>query len=135
MNNAILMQNLSKVLPNSALYGLDKKLENLSESQLNTLMIYKFKNPVLCLILSIFAGGWGVDRFYIGDIKWGIIKIAIPFAIVIIGLLLSLFLAQIAYAIMGVAFLAYMVFLIIDIFRVQKECKELNYQTFLNIIR
>lgn len=34
-----------------------------------------FKNPVVALILSIFLGEFGVDRFYIGNIGLGIGKL------------------------------------------------------------
>lgn len=136
MNNAILMQNLSKVLPNNAVYNLDKKLENLSEDKLNTLMIYKFKNPTLCLVLSIFLGNWGVDRFYIGDIKMGLIKLIAPIIITTISILFIFIIGEtFGGGLALILFLAYLVFLIVDMFRSFKECKELNYQAFLNIIR
>lgn len=34
-----------------------------------------FKNPVVSLILSIFLGEFGFDRFYIGNIGLGILKL------------------------------------------------------------
>lgn len=34
-----------------------------------------FKNPTVALILSLFLGYLGVDRFYTGDIGMGVIKL------------------------------------------------------------
>jgi TM2 domain-containing membrane protein YozV len=35
----------------------------------------QLKDPTVALILSILTGGWGVDRFYIGDIGLGVGKL------------------------------------------------------------
>ncbi|MDO4780374.1 MAG: TM2 domain-containing protein [Bacteroides sp.] len=35
----------------------------------------KFKNPTVMLIVSIFLGVFGIDRFLVGDIMAGIIKL------------------------------------------------------------
>ena len=37
----------------------------------------KLYNPILTLILSIFLGWLGVDRFYIGDIGLGVAKLLV----------------------------------------------------------
>ena len=34
-----------------------------------------FKNPILVLMLSIFLGYYGVDRFYLGDTGMGVGKL------------------------------------------------------------
>lgn len=39
------------------------------------MMMAQAKDPILVLILSIFLGGFGVDRFYIGDIGLGFGKL------------------------------------------------------------
>lgn len=38
-------------------------------------VVATFKNPIIALCLSIFLGGIGVDRFYVGDIGLGILKL------------------------------------------------------------
>lgn len=39
------------------------------------MMMAQAKDPILVLLLSIFLGGLGVDRFYIGDIGLGFGKL------------------------------------------------------------
>ena len=39
------------------------------------MVMSQLKDPTISLIVSILVGGWGVDRFYIGDIGLGIAKL------------------------------------------------------------
>lgn len=58
-------------------------LSSLREMLLSTTMSYsevqvvlmQMKDPIISLILSIIVGSLGVDRFYVGDIGLGIIKL------------------------------------------------------------
>ena len=45
-----------------------------SEDKWDELSYVTFKNPMTALMLSIFGGLIGVDRIYIGDYFWGIVK-------------------------------------------------------------
>lgn len=38
-------------------------------------VLMQMKDPIISLILSIIVGSLGVDRFYVGDIGLGIIKL------------------------------------------------------------
>lgn len=40
-----------------------------------SLATMNLKNPTVSLLLSALAGAWGVDRFYIGDIGMGVLKL------------------------------------------------------------
>lgn len=35
----------------------------------------QFKDPTLCLILSLLVGGLGIDRFFVGDVGLGLLKL------------------------------------------------------------
>ena len=51
------------------------KLINSDKDNIELLNAVKFKNPSFYLLLSVLAGIFGVDRFLIGDIKIGFIKL------------------------------------------------------------
>lgn len=51
------------------------KLESLDESKSNLVFAMEWKSPTIGLILSLFLGGLGVDRFWLGQVGLGILKI------------------------------------------------------------
>ena len=56
--------------------SLRQRLSQLDESQANQVIAAaNIKNPTTALILSIFLGTLGVDRFYIGHIGLGVAKL------------------------------------------------------------
>ena len=52
-----------------------EKLLSLDESQWQRLQLTQFKDPTTALLISIFAGVYGIDRFYIGDTGKGVGKL------------------------------------------------------------
>ena len=52
-----------------------QKLESASDDTYLTLQATELKNPTTVLLLSIFLGVLGVDRFMIGDIGMGVLKL------------------------------------------------------------
>lgn len=52
-----------------------EKLLTVDDSRWSMLQFVQFKDPTLSLIVSILVGYWGIDRFLIGDIGLGIIKL------------------------------------------------------------
>jgi TM2 domain-containing membrane protein YozV len=54
---------------------IKKALDKMSDQDLIMLNGVNFKDPTVALILSALVGGWGVDRFYIGDIGLGVLKL------------------------------------------------------------
>lgn len=44
------------------------------KSDFDILLLARQKDPLLALVLSLFLGGWGVDRFYVGDVLLGVLK-------------------------------------------------------------
>lgn len=56
----------SSYFPERILPGLRDRLLELDEKRWFVMSAAKFKNPTTALVLSLFLGGLGIDRFYIG---------------------------------------------------------------------
>ena len=65
----------AKYFEPSAIPIIRQKLENASDDSLLTLQATELKDPTVMLLVSIFLGTLGVDRFMIGDIGIGILKL------------------------------------------------------------
>ena len=62
--------------PSEQLPSLRERLSQLDDSQANQVIAAaNIKSPTTALILSIFLGTLGVDRFYIGHIGLGVAKL------------------------------------------------------------
>ena len=55
--------------------NIKAKLESLPDTKAATLLGTEFRNPTIMLIISIFLGGLGIDRFMLGDTGLGIVKL------------------------------------------------------------
>lgn len=62
-------------LPAAYLSVLRERLSLLDESSLSGLVMLQTKQPIISLLLSIFLGVYGVDRFYMGQTKFGMFKL------------------------------------------------------------
>ncbi len=65
----------SKYFEPTAIPIIRQKLENASDDALLTLQATELKDPTTMLLISIFLGTLGVDRFMIGDTGMGILKL------------------------------------------------------------
>lgn len=65
----------AKYFEPSAIPIIRQKLENANDDALITLQACELKDPTTLLLISIFLGGWGVDRFMLGDTGMGILKL------------------------------------------------------------
>ncbi|EOH9141665.1 TM2 domain-containing protein, partial [Campylobacter coli] len=66
---------ISDKIPSNSLPLVQDKLKNASEDKINSLAILPFKSHIIGLILGLFLGAFGIDRFYKGDIGLGIAKL------------------------------------------------------------
>ena len=69
-----LLENKNK-FNTTDLLSIKKSLDKMSTNDLMVLNGVNFKDPAISLILSIFVGELGIDRFYIGDIGLGVVKL------------------------------------------------------------
>ncbi len=102
-----LMSN-QKYFPAEKLIFLKEKLYSLDESRFSMVSLIDLKNPTTMLLLSIFLGSWGIDRFMLKDTGIGILKL-------LTGGLCG-------------------ILTIIDWFGIQKKTKELNFQSFMSLL-
>ncbi len=97
-----------KYFPSEKIMYLREKLSSMDENKFSLIASVELKDPTTLLLISIFLGSLGIDRFMIGDIGMGILK------------LLTLGLCGILT--------------IIDWFTISKKTKELNFNNLMMII-
>lgn len=102
-----LMTN-QKYLPAEKVVFLKQKLLEIDESKFSLVSAVEFKDPTTLLLVSIFLGSLGIDRFMMGEVGMGILK------------LLTL-------GVCGVL-------TIVDWFTVQKRVKELNFTNLMLVL-
>ena len=101
--------------PSEQLPSLRERLAQLDDSQANQVIAAAdVKNPTTALILSIFLGGFGVDRFYIGHTGLGIGK-----------LLTTLLLPVITF---GLSFFFTWIWIVVDCFLIMNATKAANLE-------
>lgn len=88
---------------------IKERLEKLDDSKITSLSFIQFRDPKVFFAISWFGGTLGIDRFLIGDVGMGLLK-----------LFLNIF----------TLFLPY----IIDLFFIQKRIREKNFIKLLEII-
>ena len=69
------MMTNNKYFPDGQLPMIRERLLAADESRTMMVLSLQFKDPTIALIISLFLGGYGIDRFYIGDTGLGIGKL------------------------------------------------------------
>ncbi|EAJ5694104.1 NINE protein [Campylobacter fetus] len=121
--SAITMYMQDKV-PSQGLLLLQDKLKVASQEKLQNIALIPLKNPLIGLILGVLFGGFGVDRFYKGDVILGIAKLVLT----IIGWMTVLIV--IGYIFLIIVF----VWVIADFFLVYKGIKQDNLNKIIQIL-
>jgi len=119
----MLMLIFKQKIPENKITKLKTLLENTSDEVLENLQFIKFYHPIFILIMSICFGTLGVDRFVLGDIFLGIVKILLWVLI----LLTPIFYLPYILILEGI-------WLIIDTFLCYNKAKTLNYNSILKNI-
>ena len=70
VDNYILLNQ--KYFPGDKILFLKERLYAIDDQRFSMLSTVELKDPMIILIISIFLGGLGIDRFMIGDIGFGI---------------------------------------------------------------
>ncbi len=145
----LMMQYKDKIPADEALYVRGQLLAA-GEEAYGAVSCAETKSPVATVLLSIFFGGLGIDRFYIGDIGLGLLKlffgpiVAILCAIatgVLTGMSESMALEQILQisAIISLVSIAAAVITglwwLIDCFCSYKKAKKKNLQNILDAVQ
>ena len=99
-----LMTN-QKYFPADKIMYLKEKLCNLTEDQFAMVSCIELKDPTTLLLISLFLGGLGVDRFMLNDTGMGVLKL-------------------LTGGVCGVL-------TIVDWFNVQKKTREMNFNNVM----
>lgn len=97
-----------KYLPAEKIVYVKDKLLRADEEKFNLLSTIEFKDPTTILLVSIFLGVLGIDRFMLGETGMGILKLLTGGVCGILA--------------------------IIDWFSVQKKAKEKNFTALMTIL-
>lgn len=101
-------------IPAESVLILQDQLKNIPEDRTAPLMGIQLKSPLIGLILGIFLGVFGIDRFYKGNIGLGIAKLVLT--LTYFGIVISFFWS------------------LVDLFLVWKGIKKDNLQKIQSIL-
>ncbi|CAD0175195.1 TM2 domain-containing protein [Streptococcus thermophilus] len=65
----------TKYFPTEQVQYIRQRLEALPEQQLSLLYSIIFQDPTMMLVISLFGGSLGIDRFMLGQVGLGIGKL------------------------------------------------------------
>ncbi|AWK62486.1 TM2 domain-containing protein [Helicobacter cinaedi] len=71
----MLTQQWANKIPAETAFSLQQQLDKFPNDKISSLGFLPLKDPVIGLVLGLFLGHFGADRFYKGDIGLGILKI------------------------------------------------------------
>lgn len=94
--------------PAEKIMYLKDKLRTMDEEKFSLISTIDFKDPTTILLVSIFLGSLGIDRFMIGDTGMGILKLL---TLGVCGILT-----------------------IVDWFSISKKVKNLNFNNVMSLI-
>ena len=97
-----------KYFPAEKVMLVKERLQAMDDSKFSMLSTVELKDPMTILLVSIFLGTLGIDRFMIGDIGMGVLKL-------------------LTGGVCGIL-------TIIDWFTISKKTKELNFNNIMTLL-
>ncbi len=64
-----------KYFPSEKVIYIKDKLKNCDAEKFDLTSTIEFKDPTTILLISLFLGGLGIDRFMLGDTGMGVLKL------------------------------------------------------------
>jgi len=101
----LFVSTMNDKFPSMQMMAIRAQLEKVDDSKFPLLQSLNYKNPTTILIVSLFAGGLGIDRFMLGQTGLGIAKL-------------------LTCGGLGV-------WTVIDWFTIMSKAKEVNFQMFM----
>lgn len=135
-----------KITPEQSYY-VSETLKKTDDKAFSEIFILPFKNIIATILLGLFLGYYGVNRFYVGDKIMGAVKLSIGVfltaANIIISVLVNNNILVSAYAIQAVKIIdlvltivlvAYFIYNIVDIFMSVKYAKSANFKMIMEAL-
>ena len=97
-----------KYFPEEKMVYLKDKLRTLDDEKFSLVSTMEFKDPTTLLLISIFVGGLGIDRFMLGDTGMCVLKLLTGGCCGVLA--------------------------IIDLFTISKKAKETNFNKLMTLI-
>lgn len=69
------LRTLSSKIPTASMTVIKNILVDADDSLAERIVLEKYDEPLIVLLLSVFTGYLGVDRFYLGDVGLGVCKL------------------------------------------------------------
>lgn len=92
-NINVFISTHSKYFGDNKLLRVKKLLKKASDSSFTNIMWANYKNPITIIILSTLLGMFGVDRFMLGKVTSGALKILLPAFISVLNLFIISYMA------------------------------------------
>lgn len=103
---ASLVAHFTPSVPEESLLTLRDALKTAQDTAYSRIMATPLKSVTTTVLLSVFLGGLGIDRFYIGDVGTGVAKLLL-------------------------GWLTFGIWPLVDIFCCYKKAKKVNLQKIL----
>ena len=96
------------MFPADKIVSLKEKLTQVDDATFDKISSTELKDPMMMFLISVFVGELGIDRFMMKEIGMGILKL--------------------------VTFGGFGIIYIIDVIKIMKKVKELNYNNIISAL-